>query len=393
ESGHIHVAYTETSTNYLVTRKLTFSGGDWSVGSKVTIYNGAQSENPSLAIEPGGKLWIAWTRISGGDSFVNVKASTDSGATWGSGAADAGEALTSAVASAFAKVVVRPGDIDVVYTSAGTAISHRTIPIDGGSWATAFDVATGTGFDDHFDAVVADDGMLAIAFDDGQLKFREHDGNNWGAVVTLDSDGGQSPQVAFKGGVPVVFYLSETDSLDKLFMYTSRQSGSFSTPVALDGRAKPFDTVALYSTGYSSFADLTDKSAGSTAAEVYHPSSNVFVKDQGDQVYFGMDESFRFIRFDLSTAGVGGSVTYSYWNGSTWIAFTPADGTFALDQTDKELRLWGDYKSIPSDWQKKIIEGDLRFWIKVEVTGTFSTGAVGSQITAVSSLTAVSVRR
>ena len=106
-----------------------------------------------------------------------------------------------------------------------------------------------------------------------------------------------------------------------------------------------------------------------------------------------MDEPFRFIRFDLSTAGSGGSVTYSYWNGSTWIAFTPADGVFALDQADKELRLWADYKSIPSDWQKKIIEGDLRFWIKVEVTGTFSTGAIGTQITAVSSLTAVSVRR
>ncbi len=391
--GNIHVVYTETSTEYLVTRKLTFSGGSWSVGSKVTVYNGNPSRYPSVAIETGGKLWVSWTRIDGGVRYVHIKSSDDSGATWGSGPSDSGDSLTSGASSAYSKVLVGPNGIYVIYTNGGLNISMRLRPIAGGSWTTEYNIATGTTFDQHFDAALSSDGSLGVTFDHGQLKYREYNGVNWGSIVTLDSDGGDYPQLLFSDNVPAIIYLSSLASDQILVKYTIRNTGSFSTPEVLDNRAKRFDSVTLYDASASSYADLTNAAGSSATADVYHPNSSVLIKESGDIIYLGMGYKFRYIKFLLSTAGSGGSVTYSYWDGSNWKAFTPSGGSFALDATDKDLPLWDDYESMPDDWQKKIVNGQTHFWVKIEVDSVFTTGTVGSQITAVSDLQAFIVRR
>lgn len=392
-NGHIHVVYSENSTEYLVTRKLVFSGGVWNVGSKVTIYNGHPSLYPSVAIETGGKLWVSWTRVPSGVLYVHVKSSTDSGATWGTGPSDSGDALTAGASSAYSKVLVGPNDIYVIYANGGLYFSIRSQPIGGGSWTSEYHIATGTAFDQHFDAAFSSDSFLGVTFDHGQLKYREYDGINWGSIVTLDSDGGNFPQMLFRDNVPAVVYLSSLASDQVLVKYTTRTTGSFSTPAVLDERAKQFDSVTLYDASSSSYADLTSEAGSGATADVYHPNSSVLVEDSGDIVYLGMDQKFRYVKFLLSTAGAGGTVVYSYWDGSNWTAFTPAGGAFALDATDKDLLLWNDYVSIPDDWQKKLVNGQTRFWVKIEVDSSFTTGPVGSQITAASDLQAFIVRR
>lgn len=391
--GHIHVVYSENSTEYLVTRKLTFSGGTWSVGSKVTVYNGYPSRYPSLAIETGGKLWVSWTRIDGGVRYAHAKSSTDGGATWGSGPSDSGDALTAGASSAYSKVLVGPNDIHVVYTNGGLNLSIRSQPIAGGNWTGEYNIATGTTFDQHFDAAISSDGSLGVVFDHGQLKYREHNGVSWGSVVTLDSDGGDFPQLLFSDGVPAIVYLSSLASDQVLVKCTTRATGSFSSPAVLDERAKQFDSVTLYDASAASYADLTNAAGSSSTADIYHPNSSVLIKDSGDIIYLGMDQRFRYVKFLLSTAGSGGTVVYSYWDGSNWKAFTPTGGSFNLDSTDKNLLLWDDYVSMPGDWQKKLVNGQTRFWLKIEVDSAFTTGPIGSQITAASDLQAFIVRR
>jgi hypothetical protein len=138
---------------------------------------------------------------------------------------------------------------------------------------------------------------------------------------------------------------------------------------------------------------LTSEATSGVTADAYHPNSSALVEDSGDIAYLGMDQKFRYVKFLLSTAGAGGTVVYSYWDGSNWMAFTPTGGNFALDATDKDLLLWDDYVSIPDDWQKKLVNGQTRFWVKIEVDSSFTTGPVGSQITAASDLQAFIVRR
>jgi hypothetical protein len=289
--------------------------------------------------------------------------------------------------------MVGANDIHVVYTNGGLNVSIRSRPISGGSWTTEYNIATGIGFDEHFDAALSFDGSLGVVFDFGQLKYREYDGNNWGTIVTLDSDGGDFPQLMFNDNVPVILYLSSLAAGQILLKYTTRSTGSFSPPAVLDKRARQFDSVLLYDASSSNYADLTAAAASATTADVYHPDSSVFVKDSGDTAYLGMDQTFRYVKFLLSTAGSGGTVVYSYWDGSNWQAFTPAGGSYAFDATDKELLLWDDYESIPVDWQKKLLSGQTRFWVKIEVISAFTTGPVGSQITAASDVQALIVRR
>ncbi len=391
--GYIHVVYSENSTEYLVTRKLTFTGGVWNVGSKVTVFNGNPSLYPSIALETEGKLWVGWTRVNGGVRYIHVKSSTDGGATWGTGPSDSGDQLTAGASLAYSKVMVGTNDIYVIYANGGLNLSIRSRPISGGSWTTEYNIATGIGFDHHFDAAFSSDGSLGVAFDYGQLKYREYDGINWGSIVTLDSDGGDFPQMLFNNNVPVIIYLSSLASDQVLVKYTTRDTGSFSTPAVLDKRAKQFDSVISYDTSSSSYTDLTSAAASAATADVYHPNSGVLVKENGDATYLGMDQKFRYVKFLLSTAGSGGTVVYSYWDGSNWKGFTPAGGAFVLDATDKDLLLWDDYESMPEDWQKKLVNGQTRFWVKIEVDSNFSTGPVGSQITAASDIEAFIVRR
>ncbi|HWR81792.1 MAG TPA: sialidase family protein [Candidatus Deferrimicrobium sp.] len=392
-SGNVHVAYSETATEYLVTRKLTFSGGLWSIGSKVTAYNGAASRFPSVAIESGGKLWVSWTRISGGVHYVHVKSSVDGGVTWGSGPADGGDTLTAGASSAFSKCLIGPNDVVVIYANGGLNLSVRMRPLSGGSWGTEYNIATGTGFDQHFDAAYAATGALGVVYDHGQLKYREYDGSAWAAIVTLDSAGGNFPQLVFRDAVPAVVYLSSLASDQILMNYTTRATGSFSTPAVLDTRARQFDSVLLYDASAAGFADLTGAAASATVADVYHSGSGAAIKDAGDCMYLGMVQTFRYVKFLLSTAGSGGTVVYSYWDGSNWKAFTPSGGLYSLNAVDKDLPLWDDYDGIPDDWQKKLVNGQSQFWLKIEVSSSFTTGPVGSQITAASDLQALILRR
>jgi hypothetical protein len=50
------------------------------------------------------------------------------------------------------------------------------------------------------------------------------------------------------------------------------------------------------------------------------------------------------------------------------------------------VRLWDDIQSTPVDWQKLMKSTQFKFWVRAMVTGAFTTGPVGSQITAAANL-------
>ncbi len=142
--GDIHLIYSEQSTNYLVTKKLTLGEGSWSVGSKVTVYNGAQCYDPSLAVEPGGKLWLAYSRFVTPTRWIYVKSSSDGGATWGSGIGDAGDQISGGATFAWSRVVIDNNSVHVIYNDQDTALSIRSQPLSGGSWSAQYNIATGS---------------------------------------------------------------------------------------------------------------------------------------------------------------------------------------------------------------------------------------------------------
>ncbi len=393
EDFNIYVAYSETSTDYLVSRKLYFSNGIWSISTKVTIYNGDTSYYPSLAIEDTGKIWVGWAKKTGGIRKFQVKSSSDGGATWGSGPSDIGTELTAGASSLYVKLIIDNNHIHAVYAEATVKISIRSLPLSGGSWSTEYVISSGSSLEEHFDLALASDMRLGIVWCDQSIKYSEYNGDSWSVIYTVDADNGIYPQLSFSGNIPMVIYLSEFANDQKILKYSARQSGVFSNPAVLDGRAKQFDVVVLYELTSSTYEDLTSESSSAATGDIIHSVSSSLVESSGDIFYLGMDEKFRHLNILMSTAGSGGVVSYSYWDGNNWNAFTPSGSSYNFDSTDKDLLLWDDFNNIPQDWQKRIVNNENHFWLKIEVTSTFSTAPVGSQITAISNINALILRR
>jgi hypothetical protein len=86
-------------------------------------------------------------------------------------------------------------------------------------------------------------------------------------------------------------------------------------------------------------------------------------------------------------------IEYSYWDGSSWNSFTPVAGTANFDTGYVKVILWEDLAAVPSDWQRSVIEGDNRFWLRLRVTSPFATGPIGSSLSAYPFLYNLSFRR
>ena len=392
--GTLYIVYADQTTRNLAAKKLTFADGVWTAGSKTLIYDGGYSYTPSLGIEVSGKLWVTWSRYSAPNRYIHVKSSSDGGANWGAGSADSGTQLTTGDLMAYSKVLVMASQIRVVATYNNYSIVMRSLPISGGSWTEEEVIATTTqSFGSDFDAAAGDDGRIAVVYNDPFFKYREYDGMNWGAVVPMADLFGVSPQVLFRGGIPVVIYLESWNGGQKIQMFTDRRSGQFSTPMPLDTRAKVFDRVSLYNQAAASFVDITSAAASATTGDMFHPASSCLLKNEEDQLYLGMQKQFRYLQILLSSLGSGGTLVFSYWDGSNWRAFTPSTGPVALDSDPTRIVLWDDYVSIPADWQKRAVNGQYQFWIRVEVNSPFATGPVGTQATSISEITRAIFRR
>lgn len=391
--GTIHVVYTEQTTNNLVTKKLTFANGSWSVGSKVTIYNVNPSYMPSLACEANGKLWVSWSRLTTGSYFVHAKSSVDGGATWGSGAADAGEILTTGVSWAISKLVIRSSNIYCFYQLGTVGINYKSRASASGTFASEETAIASGVLTDHWDVSVNSNFAIGIVYDNGDLQFRDYDGFNWSTAITIDASGGTFPQLTWSGLTPIIAYISTISGDQTVLMYSFRSAGTFSTPAAMDKRTSLFNSVLLYRASTGAWQTVTSQSADATTADVYHPDSGAMIKNAGDRIYFGMNNRFRYIKALLSSAGTGGTVFYSYWDGTTWKTFTPTGGVFPFDDVSKDLLLWPDYVSIPSDWQAVAVNGISAYWLKVEALTTFTNGPIGTQMTTYGDLKGLCVRR
>jgi hypothetical protein len=384
DNHDIYLVYTLGSNNDLVCRKLTFCLGNWLAGDLHTVYNGDDSYFPSITIQPSERLWVSWSRLSSGLYYVNAKHSDDQGETWGTGPSSYGYELSSGVSEAYSKILAGGSYIYAVYAQGGTKLSFRRKHVNVSLWEDESDIASGSGYDHNFDAALSADNRLGVLFDDGKVCFREFDGSSWGGIEDIDENGGSFPQVIYRSNCPYCVYLSDFASGQKRILYCRKQGGQFGDPAILDPRKSAFDKVLCYNAVVAGFSDVTSAAENSTVGDVYHPDSAVIFVQSGDALYLGMQHKFHYLMIILSTVGSGGEVSWQYHNGLEWMSFEPAGGGYNFNVSDKGLLLWDDYTSIPSDWQKYSVDGSSMFWIKAIVSSAFSTGPVGTQITAIS---------
>jgi hypothetical protein len=395
DDGNIHVAYTQTGTGALRVVKLAYLNGTWTPQTAVTIYDSATSSNkyPSIIPDAYDRIWVAWTRDDAGTITLRAKSSTDDGATWGGGATDPGTDLSGSVSSVYARLISRPTHLHCLYTVGSTEARHRKINLDAALWDAADVLYTGTGLGTDITGAVAPDGKLGALFvADAKLSLKEFDGATWGAIQTVVNQPCFAPSLRYIGLTPYALFLQNIGT-DQNRAYESHGSGaSFTVPSPLLTHQSPFASLFCYDADAPTpYADLTTQAASTPGADIAHPTSGGLIKSVGDAIYLGGDDRFSFVRILLSQNGAGGTVIWSYWNGNEWNAFTPASGAYDLSAANKGVRLFTDGNSTPTDWQKSVVNGAKRYWIRILCTTAFSTAPIGSQVTAVSESTALNL--
>jgi len=140
------------------------------------------------------------------------------------------------------------------------------------------------------------------------------------------------------------------------------------------------------------FANLavSGAEAGYTANYQLFPDTEVI----GDAVYFGAAAKFGAMSMDMSATVQtysADALAWEYYNGTSWVEFTPYDETDGTAQDGK--RSFGSdgfiILNVGADWVKSTIDSQEAFWIRARVTAATITqiGLTDSKEHLVTSLT------
>ena len=135
-----------------------------------------------------------------------------------------------------------------------------------------------------------------------------------------------------------------------------------------------FDKVFAFD-GSSTYTDIT--------LEMQSPagtSSTVFA-DTNDILYLGDASRFDMAIFDIDTAGSLGALIWEYYNGSTWVVFTPLSATYYTDPDDSPDTAYDFSKDgaeqFPtgrlSDWATVAVNSATKYWVRCTSTTSVST--------------------
>lgn len=386
--GDLYIVYVQQTTLNLIFLKLVFYGGSWNAYEPVTILNVGLAYYPSIVRSADGELWCAYAYYDSGSEtyFVRVKSSTDGGQTWGSGPSDTGTQLSGSSADIpYVNLSFVGSDLYAVYSQERSDLYYRKYDSSEEQWETAVLVLASDYIDSDFDCDVSSDMKLGIAIspsESGKLYFRELDGVTMSGLQEVVSHQAKVPQIVYSANKPLIFYAREVGNNYYFPCYASRDNGNFTTAVLIAGIGF-FDKVFVYDdSAQTKFEDKTQEASSSQEADIYHSSSNALIEAAGDCLYIGKEERMFCVAIVLSTIGSAGTVVWEYYNGDSWVSFSPQSGDYNFDQNSKLVFLWNDLESVPEDWQSNMVNSEYMFWVRARVANAFTTAPVGTQITA-----------
>ncbi len=334
DDGHIYLVYTVENSLDLTICKILFLNGLWQVEYNNIIYNLDSNYYPGVFKDYLGRLWVSWTRYSGGQYYINVKVSGNDGQNWGAGPDDPGEELVSGASSAYSRLEFLGRYIYNIYCYGGK-LAYRRFDMNGMLWSAETVIFDGTDTGNRFCSAVSEDQKIGLAYiSDSDLYYKEFDGTAWSGNYELDNDVSYAPVVRFNGRIPFVFYGRETGTEQVELFYSYKDGADFSTSQRLTSAFSAFASVLCYKpSAPAMYYDRTAEAADDTPGDIYHIEGGKMIADDGDAVLFGQDRPFYQIRVDLSTVGSGGAVSWYYWNGSQWHELVPSSGAYNFDSS------------------------------------------------------------
>jgi len=156
---------------------------------------------------------------------------------------------------------------------------------------------------------------------------------------------------------------SQGVAMDDEWFYGISSSFIAATKIA---SGKSIKTAFQYDASTDSYTDYTDEINNYTSNDVDLLPSTPSV---GDAFYFGLYNKFTGIAIRIETAGSDITITWKYWNGSSWTNLPNV-----VDNTNSFTTSGGNYIywDRPTDWQQNTVNGVTAYWIKAEVTSVGS---------------------
>ena len=166
-SNRIHVAWSDATPGNMEIyyRKSTDKGNTWAASQRLS-WTAEASAQPGIAVDASGRIHVAWSDSTPGDSEIYYKKSTDGGSTWTAGkslTANSGDSLSPALA------VSALGNIHLVWsdkTPGSGEVYYRKSADQGATWTAAERLTWNSGSSDVPDiAVYGSDNIHVFWYD------------------------------------------------------------------------------------------------------------------------------------------------------------------------------------------------------------------------------------
>lgn len=148
----------------------------------------------------------------------------------------------------------------------------------------------------------------------------------------------------------------------------------------------PYDTTTnteqaaalakVFDVSEDEFQNLATSGAGAgyTANYQIFPDTEAI----GDYAVFGYANKFGAMYVDISATGAtysANALSWEYWNGRSWITFTPYDETDTTAQDGTRSFIADGYiiMNVGTDWASSKIDSQEAYWIRVKVTAATIT--------------------
>ncbi|MDP2730792.1 MAG: hypothetical protein Q8O55_09965, partial [Dehalococcoidales bacterium] len=411
-SDNIYVVYsgvTYRGTGFDVFyRKLTKgTGASWTVGNAQTALDSTSGTTgysySVMELEGSTRLWLATRYFDGTNYQIQVYYSGDlsDAPTWTQSAASLD---TAGASSNYHKLtIVRFGPkIGIIYADQGSGGDlkwrYRADSDDLTSWnAEATISTTFSAIYPTFSAVSDTSNNIYLAVNDGTVVyFTYYNGSGWSSLATVSSVAASDQYVSLETDNTSVWVVyGQTTDLSAFLVAYDYNTLVYKKGVAPFATAnfdanstrvvsyhRIFDKVWTYIS--SAYTDDTTDAGDTGSNDVAMPAVT------GDIIYFGMDEKFDAIAFELYTDGEGGIIAWEYYNGSAWmplnVYFDTALSLFAGD---------GGYISFNphTDWATTQIngEGTAYYYVRARVITDFTITPAGVMMVAMPTVNYASV--
>jgi len=254
-SDNIYVTYEETDSIYF--RKLTYSGGNWTVGAQETVDYDNVCANPSIIRESGGKVWIVYgCEVETSYGELRAAYAIDPYSSWSY------ENIVSAtdgpVASDFQPALVLRNNYPfVVFNDLRTGEDDmKSYAWFGSSWSYTGDAAANDASDFDFSVTtIGNDVHFVYNESGGNIYHRYYNGswNTGGTLSEVANDRGVSLTTEEGGTDLWCFISSYTATNEYNIVYKKRSDGTWDaswTAITNDSLYNRFSATPLETTSY-----------------------------------------------------------------------------------------------------------------------------------------------